>query len=173
MIAEECRVIGRDPRRELGGIGLRRDRHVPDRSPRGLRNLRRRLGEREEARARQLVGLPGVRRGSVSAATATSAMSSTSRNGSATSPAGKAISPPRTGPSSVPSLKFCANHAARRMVKIAPALGPEADEWPADELFLVTHRALRDVPRVRVVWDLLVTRLGPSGSARNESPRAR
>ena len=32
--------------------------------------------------------------------------------------------------------------------------------WPQDELFLVTHRALRKVPRVRVVWDLLVERVG-------------
>jgi DNA-binding transcriptional LysR family regulator len=31
-----------------------------------------------------------------------------------------------------------------------------AREWPSDDLFLVTHRALRQVPRVRVVWDLLV-----------------
>jgi len=30
-----------------------------------------------------------------------------------------------------------------------------AGEWPSDELFLVTYRALRQVPRVRVVWDLL------------------
>lgn len=58
-------------------------------------------------------------------------------------------------------------------MKIAPALRSEAEEWPADELFLVTHRALRDVPRVRVVWDLLVARLGQSGTARNERPRAR
>ena len=45
-------------------------------------------------------------------------------------------------------------------VKIGAALRPAAEEWPVDELFLVTHRALRDVPRVRVVWDLLALRLG-------------
>jgi DNA-binding transcriptional LysR family regulator len=45
-------------------------------------------------------------------------------------------------------------------VKLAPALEAAAKDWPVSELFLVTHRALRDVPRVRVVWDLLVARLG-------------
>jgi DNA-binding transcriptional LysR family regulator len=45
-------------------------------------------------------------------------------------------------------------------VKIAAALRPDAAECPIDELFLVTHRALRNVPRVRVVWDLLVEQLG-------------
>lgn len=47
-------------------------------------------------------------------------------------------------------------------VKIAPALREAAEEWPTDELFLVTHRALRDVPRVRAVWDLLLERTGRS-----------
>lgn len=40
-----------------------------------------------------------------------------------------------------------------------PSLRAAAASWPADELFLVTHRALRDVPRVRVVWDALVDAL--------------
>lgn len=31
-----------------------------------------------------------------------------------------------------------------------------ATPLPADDLYLVTHRALRDVPRVRAVWELLV-----------------
>jgi len=44
-------------------------------------------------------------------------------------------------------------------VKIAASLRAAATDLPVDELFLVTHRALRDVPRVRVVWDLLVQRL--------------
>lgn len=34
-------------------------------------------------------------------------------------------------------------------------LGSAASEWPVDELFLVTHRALKDVPRVRAVWDFV------------------
>jgi len=45
-------------------------------------------------------------------------------------------------------------------VKLSKALHAAADEWPVDELYLVTHRALRDVPRVRVVWDLLLDRWG-------------
>lgn len=44
-------------------------------------------------------------------------------------------------------------------VKVAASLRAEAAEWPADELYLVTHRALRQVPRVRAVWDLFVERL--------------
>jgi DNA-binding transcriptional LysR family regulator len=45
-------------------------------------------------------------------------------------------------------------------VKVGPALRAAADEWPKDELYLVTHRALQNVPRVRVVWDLLLARWG-------------
>lgn len=44
-------------------------------------------------------------------------------------------------------------------VTLGAALRAGASEWPEDELFLVTHRSLRDVPRVRVVWDLLVERV--------------
>lgn len=44
-------------------------------------------------------------------------------------------------------------------LKLASALHPDREEWPTDDLYLVTHRALRDVPRVRVVWELLVDRL--------------
>jgi DNA-binding transcriptional LysR family regulator len=51
-------------------------------------------------------------------------------------------------------------------VKLAPALEEAAADWPVSELFLVTHRALRDVPRVRVVWDLLVERLGADARRR-------
>jgi DNA-binding transcriptional LysR family regulator len=51
-------------------------------------------------------------------------------------------------------------HFRLARVKLAPALSPAADEWPKDELYLVSHRALRDVPRVRVVWDLLLARWG-------------
>lgn len=55
-----------------------------------------------------------------------------------------------------PSVK----HYGLVPVKVSAGLRPSADEWPADELFLVTHRALRDVPRVRAVWDLLIERHG-------------
>lgn len=41
-------------------------------------------------------------------------------------------------------------------VKIAPKLRRSMTPWPQDELFLVTHRALRKVPRVSAVWDFLV-----------------
>lgn len=50
-------------------------------------------------------------------------------------------------------------HYGLAPVKLGTALRAAAAEWPEDELFLVTHRALREVPRVRVVWDLLRQRL--------------
>jgi DNA-binding transcriptional LysR family regulator len=37
-----------------------------------------------------------------------------------------------------------------------PSLAPA---WPSDDLWLVTHRTLRDVPRVAVVWEFLATEL--------------
>jgi len=45
-------------------------------------------------------------------------------------------------------------------VKIGAPLREAAAAWPRADLHLVTHRALRNVPRVRVVWDLLLGRLG-------------
>jgi DNA-binding transcriptional LysR family regulator len=53
-----------------------------------------------------------------------------------------------------------AKHYGLVPLKLNAALRAEADTWPADELFLVTHRALRDVPRVRALWGLLVERAG-------------
>jgi DNA-binding transcriptional LysR family regulator len=50
-------------------------------------------------------------------------------------------------------------HFGLAPIQIAPTLRESAVHWPVDELFLVTHRALREVPRVRAVWDLLVTRM--------------
>ena len=44
-------------------------------------------------------------------------------------------------------------------LKLAPSLRAAAGDWPTDEVFLVTHRALRTVPRVRAVWDLFMERL--------------
>lgn len=44
-------------------------------------------------------------------------------------------------------------------LRLAPALRAAAGELPSDDIFLVTHRALRHVPRVRVVWDALVAQL--------------
>ena len=40
--------------------------------------------------------------------------------------------------------------------KLAPALQRQTEELPALELWLVGHRALRDVPRIAVVWDFIV-----------------
>jgi DNA-binding transcriptional LysR family regulator len=46
-------------------------------------------------------------------------------------------------------------------IRLAPGLREAAAAWPTDELFLVTHRALRDVPRVRAVWDFILERHAP------------
>ncbi len=53
-------------------------------------------------------------------------------------------------------------HYRLTRVSLAAGLRAAAAEWPQDELYLVTHRALRDVPRVRVVWELLLARWGGS-----------
>lgn len=54
-------------------------------------------------------------------------------------------------------------------VELSRTLGKQAADWPVSELFLVTHRALRDVPRVRVVWELLVEHLGEGRRRRPKS----
>ncbi len=41
-------------------------------------------------------------------------------------------------------------------VALAPKLRRAMTPWPRDELFVVTHRALRNVPRVGAVWDFLL-----------------
>ncbi|MEI9947874.1 MAG: LysR family transcriptional regulator [Pseudomonadota bacterium] len=51
-----------------------------------------------------------------------------------------------------------ARHYGLVPVKVAPSLRADAADWPTDELFLVTLRALRNVPRVRAFWDLLLQR---------------
>lgn len=48
-------------------------------------------------------------------------------------------------------------HFGLAAVKVGVGLRAAASEWPEDELFLATHRALRDVPRVRAVWEMLRT----------------
>ncbi|HEY0465226.1 MAG TPA: LysR family transcriptional regulator, partial [Polyangiaceae bacterium] len=53
-----------------------------------------------------------------------------------------------------------AQHYGLVPLKLAPRLRAEAARWPTDELFLVTLRGLRDVPRVRAIWDLLLQRTG-------------
>lgn len=46
-------------------------------------------------------------------------------------------------------------------VKLSPALRAATETLPTNDLYLVTHRALRDVPRVRAVWDMLLARSAP------------
>ena len=53
-----------------------------------------------------------------------------------------------------------ARHYGLVPVALAPALRADAASWPTDELFLVTLRALREVPRVRALWNLLLERAG-------------
>ncbi|MCA9622995.1 MAG: LysR family transcriptional regulator [Myxococcales bacterium] len=45
-------------------------------------------------------------------------------------------------------------------LRLGRRLRTAASPWPVDEVFLVTHRALREVPRVRVVREALVAGLG-------------
>jgi len=59
-----------------------------------------------------------------------------------------------------------AQHYGLIPVKLGAALREAAQAWPSDELFLVAHRALYEVPRVRAVWKLLVER----ASERAERP---
>jgi DNA-binding transcriptional LysR family regulator len=56
-------------------------------------------------------------------------------------------------------------------VKIGAELSPATDAWPKPELYMVTHRALRDVPRVRVVWDMLLENLGDRPPRTAKDPR--
>lgn len=68
-------------------------------------------------------------------------------------------------------------------VRYTPALATSAEEWPVDALWLVGHRALRDVPRV-AVWDFVAREIrrapavktaatGPGGGAGSGRARAR
>lgn len=53
-------------------------------------------------------------------------------------------------------------------VKLGSKLRRSMTRWPRDELFLLTHRVLRKVPRVNAVWDFLLEEitayLGPLGA---------
>ena len=64
-----------------------------------------------------------------------------------------------------------AQHYGLVPVKLGAALREGAQLWPSDDLFLVTHRALYEVPRVRALWELLVERAsdraGRSANARS------
>jgi DNA-binding transcriptional LysR family regulator len=48
-------------------------------------------------------------------------------------------------------------------IDLAPSLANAAAAWPADDLWLVGHRALREVPRIAAVWEFLVGELRPEG----------
>jgi DNA-binding transcriptional LysR family regulator len=45
-------------------------------------------------------------------------------------------------------------------LKLSSDLKKDAAGWPRDELYMVTHRALRRVPRVRAVWEFLLEHIG-------------
>jgi DNA-binding transcriptional LysR family regulator len=56
-------------------------------------------------------------------------------------------------------------------LRYAAALRPSAEAWHEDELWIVGHRALRDVPRVAAVWTFLIEELrAPSGGAAPRQP---
>lgn len=55
-------------------------------------------------------------------------------------------------------------HFGLRPVRLGRKLGAQAKAWPSDELYLVTHRSLREVPRVRVVWEHLLETVGGRGA---------
>ena len=59
-------------------------------------------------------------------------------------------------------------------VRVSKALEGSARAWPVDDLWLVGHRALREVPRVAAVWSFLLDELGggPTGAhKRKKEPR--
>jgi DNA-binding transcriptional LysR family regulator len=66
-----------------------------------------------------------------------------------------------------------ARHYGLAPVKLAASLRADAANWPVDELFLVTLRALRDVPRVRALWDLLLQRTGGRAAPSTTNHRVR
>lgn len=63
----------------------------------------------------------------------------------------------------------CLDHFGLVRVRFGAALRESAAAWPADDVFLVTHQMLRDVPRVQAVWRHLVERLGDHGASRQVS----
>jgi len=56
-------------------------------------------------------------------------------------------------------------------VPLAPALRAELGAVPAEELWLVTHRALRRIPRVDVVWRWVVAEAAADGLEAAPEPR--
>ena len=52
----------------------------------------------------------------------------------------------------------------------ASALAATAEGWPTDDLWLVGHRTLRDLPRVAAVWTFLAEELRDAGKASMGEP---
>jgi hypothetical protein len=63
-----------------------------------------------------------------------------------------------------------ARSAALAPVRYAKRLAPSAALWPRDELWLVTHRALRQVPRVRAVWEALAAGIQAGAKSKSREP---
>ena len=63
-------------------------------------------------------------------------------------------------------------HYGLRPVKLTKRLRQQLVELPASDLYLVTHQALRRVPRVRAVWDHLVAEAGVSSRRRGRGGNA-
>jgi len=57
-------------------------------------------------------------------------------------------------------------HAGLAPVRFAKALRASTEEWPVDDLWLVGHAALREVPRVAAVWTWLEETLGAAAKSR-------
>lgn len=53
---------------------------------------------------------------------------------------------------------------ALRPVKLKRALTADADAWPTSEMWLVSHRIVRHVPRVAAVWSFLLAELRAIGA---------
>lgn len=53
-----------------------------------------------------------------------------------------------------------ARHYGLVPVEMSAQLAADTDAWPEDDLFMVTHRTLRDVPRVRAVSNYLLEEAG-------------
>lgn len=53
-------------------------------------------------------------------------------------------------------------------VELSPTLAPSAAQWPSDDLWLVGHRALREVPRIAAVWDFIIGEFEPQSRSRSK-----
>jgi DNA-binding transcriptional LysR family regulator len=65
-----------------------------------------------------------------------------------------------TGLGAALHVRAFASAEALAPLELSPALQKRLPPYPRGELWLVTHRALRQVPRVMAVWDFLLAELG-------------